>query len=199
MSALIEPVTVPQGERGDWRVEKFHVEAMSIANLRLAREGRACSPGVYTRLVHKRRGIIMSDTTAERRDHWSFILAAEGHVLINGLGLGMCLAAALARPKVIKATVIEIDQDVIDLVWPTYAARPNVEIIQDDAFAYRPPSGIRYGAVWHDIWDEICENNRPQMTKLHRKYGRLADWQGSWGMDRMNLERQRDRRHRRLW
>lgn len=55
-----------------------------------------------------------------------------------------------------------------------------MQIINADAFAYKPPKSKRYGAVWHDIWANICADNLPEMHKLHRKYGRIADWQGSW-------------------
>jgi hypothetical protein len=41
--------------------------------------------------------------------------------------------------------------------------------------------GERYGMVWHDIWDSFCGDNLPEMTRLKRKYGRRADWQGCWG------------------
>lgn len=43
--------------------------------------------------------------------------------------------------------------------------------------------------VWHDVWDYIDANNLTQMHALHRKYGRRADWQGSWCRDQ--CERQR--------
>jgi hypothetical protein len=55
-----------------------------------------------------------------------------------------------------------------------------VEIIQADAFSWKPPKNIRYGMVWHDIWPNICGDNYPEMKTLHRRYGRKADWQGSW-------------------
>ena len=141
---------------------------------------REVAPGTYTRLVHERRGVVMSDTPAERRDHVEFVVRAKGHVLINGLGLGMCLAAVLARPEVVRATVVEADPDVVALVGPHYAGDPRVEIVRADAYEYRPPKGVRYGAVWHDIWDTITSENLPGMTRLHRKYGRRAEWQGSW-------------------
>lgn len=183
MSPLIQTVDVPEGSKGPWTISKFVIpEQPSVALLRMAFDGRGIRPGTYTRLSHKSRGVVMSDTTAEQRDHSSFAWAARGHVLINGLGIGMCLAAALRKDIVTKATVVEIDQDVIDLVGPSYTD-PRVEIIHCSAFDYVPPKGVRYGAVWHDIWDEITSDNLPEMHKLHRKYGRKADWQGSWARD----------------
>lgn len=183
---MIPSVSVPEGKSGKWSIEKFTIgqeERLSIFNLRLAMHGRSIPPGTYTRLLCEGRGVIMSDTPAERRDHYSFVRAARGHVLINGLGIGMCLNAALAKPEVTKATVVELDEDVIRLVAPHYLSDPRVEIVHADAYEYAPPKGIRYGAVWHDIWDSICADNLEDMKKLHRKYGRRADWQGSWARD----------------
>jgi hypothetical protein len=195
---MIPDVTVPEGAKGEWKIERFTVpREPTIAGIRFALAGRAVYPGTYTRLVHKRRGVIMSDTPAEKRDHLYFIGKAQGHVLINGLGLGMCLAAVLAKPVVIKATVVEIDTDVIALVSPHYAHDPRVEIVHASAFDYQPPKDVRYGAVWHDIWDEISEENLPEMARLHRKYGRRTDWQASWGKD--TIERQRRADRRRFW
>jgi spermidine synthase len=107
------------------------------------------------------------------------VFHAKGHILINGLGIGMVLAACLRKPDVSRATVIEIDPDVVALFGPAYAD-PRVEVVTASAFEYQPPNGIRYGMVWHDIWDDICGDNLPEMTKLKRKYGRRADWQGCW-------------------
>lgn len=187
---MIPQVSVPEGTKGPWTIKRFTVDAEpSIANLRLAMDGRGVAPGTYTKLVHAQRGIVMSDTTAEKRDHIGFVRAARGHVLINGLGIGMCLAAVLAKDTVTQVTVVEIDADVIALVADHYATDPRVGIVHSSAFDYQPPKGVRYGAVWHDIWDSICADNLPEMTRLHRKYGRRADWQGSWC--RLECERAR--------
>ena len=124
----------------------------------------------------------MSDTTAEQRDHIEPVYKAKGHVLINGLGIGMVLMNCLEKPEVTRATVVERSQDVIDLVGPYYKKKygKRVEIIKADALTYTPPKGIRYGMVWHDIWSDICGDNYEQMKKLHRRYGGKCDWQGSW-------------------
>jgi spermidine synthase len=131
----------------------------------------------------------MSDTPAEQDDHREFVQRARGRILINGLGLGMVLQACLERRKwqsdeyaVEHATVVEISPAVIALVAPHYQARygDRLTIVQADALTWQPPKGERYAAVWHDIWPDICTDNLPQMHTLHRRYGRRADWQGSW-------------------
>lgn len=184
MKPLIEKVTVPEGQRGLWSVERFEVtkeDAAFQAIRSLFNGGRGVlQPGRYTRLRHAKLGVVMSDTPDEMRDHREPVVRASGHVLINGLGLGMVLGAVLRRPEVDRVTVVEIDPDVISLVGPHYQSNRRVEIVQADAFAWQPPKGVRYGVAWHDVWHTICADHLPAMTKLKRKYGRRADWQGCW-------------------
>lgn len=174
---IIPKVTVPEGARGRWKVERFDVEDSVVMRFR----ERHFEPGRYTQL--SRGGcLIMSDTPAERHDHLPFVRAATGDVLISGLGLGMCLGAALRKSDVRSITVLEIDQDVIDLVGPHYRD-DRLTIINTDARQWQPPKKLRFGAVWHDIWDNICGDNLPEMHALNRRYGRRADWKGCWSQD----------------
>jgi len=178
-------ISVPNGESGRWRVEDFEIseDAACIENMRASfRPGaRYVEPGVFKRLMRD-GSVIMSNTPAEISDHRQFIRIAQrgGDILINGLGLGVALVEILKSEDVETVTIIEKSQDVISLTAETYLKDPRVEVINADAFGWKPPKGKRYSAVWHDIWDDICADNLPEMTKLHRKYGRRADWQGSW-------------------
>lgn len=178
---------IPEGQSGPWRVEKFTVteDEIKIFNLRCmwspGGAGRQMKAGDFTRLM---RGgtVVMSDTPAEIRDHSYFVRIAKGNVLINGLGLGVCLQMILEKPEVEQVTVIEASEDVMALVAPHFDD-PRLTIHHASAFDWQPPKGVRYDAVWHDIWDNICTDNLPEMTKLHRKYGRRTDWQDSWCRD----------------
>jgi hypothetical protein len=125
----------------------------------------------------------MSDTPAEMRDHREAARRAHGSCLINGLGLGMILAAVLRKPDVTDVTVVEFDADVIALVGPTYDADPRLTIVNADAFTYQPPPGRRYAMAWHDIWSGIAATNLVSMAVLMRKYEPIADWQGCWAED----------------
>ena len=176
---LIPNVSLPNAEHEPWKLEQFTIDKEDAMMALFHYKGRAPSPGTYTRLM-RNRTVVMSDVPAEKRDHIDPVLNATGHILLNGLGIGMVLNACLRKPEVTKATVIEISQDLIDIVGPHYLTDKRVEIICADAMNYAPPKGVRYGMVWHDIWDDICSDNLPDMHKLHRKYGKRADWQGSW-------------------
>lgn len=186
MSDLIPNVELPAGKVGSWVVEQLTVNQKDadFHNLREAIQGRGyrgIKPGTYTRLL-RNGSVIMSDVPAEKYDHRAPVWKAKDHCIVNGLGLGMVVNAMLRKPEVTKVTVIEKSADVIALVSPYYAERygERFEVIHADALEYKPPAKARYAVAWHDIWDSICADNLPQMRALHRKYGRRAEWQGSW-------------------
>jgi hypothetical protein len=177
LDRIIPKVNVPEGRSGIWSVKQVDIPDSIVARIR----ERHFEPGRYTQLFRGQH-LVMSDTPAERYDHIQFVGEATGDVLISGLGLGMCLGAVLHRPEVKSVTVLEISADVISLVAPSYKD-PRVNIIQTDARQWVPPKGKRFGAVWHDIWDDICGDNLPEMHALNRRYGRRADWKGCWSQD----------------
>ena len=194
-------VDLPTGQSGNWRVERFEVTEEDAKWERLRStiaHGAFRMPvpaGHYTRLMCGTGfgALVISDTPAEVRDHIHPIHLAKGRVLVNGLGLGVVAQAMLMKPKVDKLTVIELSSDVIQLVGDHYLQRfgKRLEIINTDALTWKPPKGMRYDVVWHDIWNAICADNLPEMHRLHRRYGRRTDWQGSWC--RAECESHRDR------
>lgn len=174
---------IPDAKKGEWEVctEVVSEEDAKASAMRAAFQGGrgAVQPGPIKML--KRHGqIIMSDTPDERADHLMFVLNAKGRVLINGLGLGVCLADVLNEEGVDTVTVVEKSKEVLDLVGWYFEKDSRVGLVHGDAFEYQPTKGVKFDAVWHDIWDTICEENLPEMAKLHRKYGRKTKWQGSW-------------------
>ena len=180
-------VDVPDGKSGDWEVSTFEISEADaeFGNIRamfsFTNRGRTIEAGTYKRLTRNGQAI-MSNTPAEISDHICFIYRAKkngGSILINGLGLGVALVAILESERVESVTVIEKSEDVIALVTPSFIHDERVGIIHADAFDWKPPKGVRYSSAWHDIWDDICEDNLSEITKLHRKYGKRCDWQGS--------------------
>jgi hypothetical protein len=191
-------IDVPDGMSGDYEVSTFTVseEAAEFENLGAAigHSSRYIDAGTYKKLTQLGE-VVMSNTPAEIDDHRPLFFRVKikkpETVLLNGLGLGVALKEILKSETIKRVWVIEKSHDVIKLVGPTYVRDPRVTIIEADAFTYKPSKGVRYGAVWHDIWNTICEDNLPEMKTLHRKYGRRCDWQGSWGRE---LCRERSRR-----
>lgn len=188
-------IEVPDGVSGEWSVVSFTVQEKELSQMiSMFKTGRGVPAGNYKRLM--RSGVVvMSNTPDEIRDFWHFVCKAKGHVLVNGLGIGVLLKALLNKPEVTKITVIEKSADVIKLVADTYLGDSRVNIINADAFDYVPPKGERYDAVWHDIWDYITSENLPEMTKLHRKYGRRADYQESWCKAQCERMKREDKRY----
>lgn len=187
-------VTVPEGEQGNASVVRFKLTKRDLrwANLHGGDRGNS-EPGQYTKLFID-AGLVMSDTYDEYRDHIGIIHAAKGHVLIAGLGLGMVLQAIAKKENVTRITVIELNQNVIDLVGPHYKAMlgDKLEIICADILTWKPPKGIRYGAVWFDVWNEICLDNYDQIKKLIRRYAKRADWKGAWSYEDLKYQKRQE-------
>lgn len=183
-------IRVPDGKSGDWEVNSFTIKQSERVMLYLHYGNRAPMPGNYKRLLYKDE-VIMSNTWAEVADHLPFIERAAGIVLINGLGLGMCIEGILEKKSVKSIIVVEKSKDVIKLVAPTYKTDNRIEIVNADAFTYKPPKGIRFNAVWHDIWPNICSDNLDEMSELHRKYAKITNWQGSWAKAECQRQRRR--------
>lgn len=170
---------IPDAVSGDWSVSTFEVPPNDWTQANsMWKTGRRVPAGTYKKLS-RNDTVVMSNTPDEIRDFSLFTWNARGNVLINGLGLGCVVKVLLDKPEITKITVIEKSEDVIKLVSP-YFNDERLTVIHADAFEYTPPKGERYHFVWHDIWDYITSDNLPEMAKLHRKYARKADWQGSW-------------------
>lgn len=180
--SVFKKVDVPEGQSGEWKISRFKPEGLyaQMHNIKYP-ERQLIIGDTYTKLTY-RGNVIMSDTPAELNDLRPLQVHLVGRILINGLGLGVALQGALDRPEVEHVTVIELSKDVISLVCQHYLARygNKLTIIYADALEWTPPKGSRYDTVWHDIWPDICGDNYESMKKLHRKYGKRCDWQGSW-------------------
>lgn len=192
-------VDVPTGKSGVWSIARFTVDEVSSFFTTLDStfgRSRAVPAGEYTML--SRGGCtVMSDTPAEIRDHLGVIRGAHGSVLIVGLGLGMVARAVARKPEVTKVTVVEISPDVIALTGPWLLAQSEkIEIVEADIFQWTPPKGVKYDVAWFDIWDDLCSDNLPQMTTLHRKFARRAAWKGSWGKELTQYHAAKEKRRR---
>lgn len=184
--------SVPCGASGQYAVEEFAVttEDAKFFNLRAAINGdrRTIIPGKYKSL--KRNGkIIMSNTPSEMNDFRYFVYRASGDILINGLGLGVVLSQLLKKTEVKNIIAIEISQDIVSLIAPAFSKDKRVSIINADALTWCPPKGMKFDFVWHDIWDDICSDNLPEMKTLHRKYGRKTKCQQSWCREKCEYAR----------
>ena len=190
-------VKVPNGKSGDWTVGEIEVKSNDFGQMiRMAQTGRGVPGGIYKRLIRKGT-TVMSNTPDEIRDFSYFLYKAKGGILIHGLGIGVLVVALLEKEDITDITIIEKSKDVLNLSAATYENHPKVTIIHADCFEWESPKNKRYGAVWHDIWDNITSDNLEEMKKLHRKYGRKADYQESWCRHICERERREEKEEER--
>lgn len=122
----------------------------------------------------------MSNMPEIVEDFKEFLSVAKGHILINGLGMGMCNVYLLKKDNVDSLTVIEYNKELIHLIAPFFEDNPKCTIIHADALEYIPPEGKLYDYVWHDIWTLQSASNVKDIESLKDKYNSIAHWQGAW-------------------
>lgn len=194
-------VTVPEGKSGDVSIRRMVAGPPSLRDL-IRDDGRMVPEGFRFTALYRGDGLWMSDTPAERRDHYPAILAARDlsarRALVNGLGLGMVVQGLLNIPTIGYIDVVEIDPDVIALVGDHYrglaeSLGKTVKIHQHDAYTITWPREARWDIAWSDIWKDACTSNLPEMTRLSRKYARRVVWHGHWLRDELLEQRRLDR------
>jgi len=121
----------------------------------------------YTKLVMG-HSTWMSDTPMERITNQEFINKATGRVLMFGLGIGMCLYPLMIDDTIESITVVDINQDLINLVSPYYP-HPKVRIICADAFEL-DLGKEKFDTIYFDIWRDMSSDNYEEMKVLHKRY-----------------------------
>ena len=134
---------------------------------------RGIEPGKYIRLAHNDE-CVMSDTTMEKYTNLDFCANAYGDIIIGGLGIGMIIMAIQDKSEVNSITVIEKNQEVIDMVASQLNFNDKVNIICADVFEWKPERGVKYDMAYMDIWNWINEDvYKNEMQPLKRKYARF--------------------------
>lgn len=176
-------------KRGDWIIRKRAVPK---------RQSHFCEHPTMTQLIRKIKpsmatlhrleedgtvhDVVMEDSCRELRRHLPAMLAAEGHVLKTGLGLGCFVRAILTKPEVERVTVIEIDRHIIDMVGGEFSKDPRVKIICADALEYK--TAENYDFIWHDIWCPENDGLSLLHAKLIDRFSDNSDKQGAWQFPR---------------
>ena len=175
-------------KQGTVEIDRVTVTKMDVLTSMI--QGCPAYEGTYARL-RINGTIVMSDTQMERRTNSEFLYRAHGHVLLAGLGLGMVLHGLEKHMGRIQSiTVVEINQDVIDLVAKHYK-HPKIKIVQGDITTWTPPEGMKYDVIYFDIWPVISEDNLKLMAQLGRRFAKYknransAAWMESWSRREM--------------
>lgn len=190
---------VPECRIGAWEVKYFTISRVQAQQATMDSMASnfpfRVDPGDYVKLIFhdpvNGPEVVMSNTMMECVTHTHATRDARGNVLVTGLGLGMIAQTLASKDKVKRITVIEKSEEVIALVAPYLHKKVNV--IHDDAYTWQPPKDEKFDYAWHDIWHTMDEVNLPEMTKLHRKYGRRAAQQESWFRPEMKKQQRRDK------
>lgn len=112
--------------------------------------------------------IMMSETPMEHRTNREFIDKAHGDILIGGLGIGMIVMPIQNYAHVNSITILEINENVIDLVKPMLPLNDKVRVLCMDAFTWKPDR--KFDCIYMDIWPFINTDIYKEMVKLKRKY-----------------------------
>ena len=83
----------------------------------------------------------------------NFCTHAHGDVLIGGLGIGLIILAIQDNPEVHSITVIEKNQEVIDMVATQLPLNEKVKIIQADVFLWKP---LARSTVRHHLYGYLA-------------------------------------------
>lgn len=160
------PQLLSTAQVGDFKLEKFTIEKNNMAAM-----FQGISPGEYVRLTH-RGEVVMSDTMMEKRTNSAFCRNAYGDILIGGLGIGMIIMAIQDNENVRSITVLEKNQEVIDMVANQLPLNNKVKIICADVFTWKPEKGQKFDCIYMDIWNYVnVDVYQEEMKPLKRKYG----------------------------
>lgn len=150
---------------GEWKLEHFQIKPGDLYAFK-----NGIAPGNYVRLCHNGQ-IVMSNTHMERWTNMNFCTHAHGDVLIGGLGIGLIILAIQDNPEVHSITVIEKNQEVIDMVATQLPLNEKVKIIQADVFLWKPQRGVQYDTIYMDIWPWLDSHTyQEEMLPLKRKF-----------------------------
>lgn len=121
----------------------------------------------------------MSITPMELESQEIGIEAAEGHVVIFGLGMGWAAAATALRDAVSAVTVVEFDPEVIALHQELDIfgqlppdARAKLRIEQGDAYAWTPREPV--DLLMPDIWLPLVSDGRVEEVRQMQRNVRAA-------------------------
>jgi hypothetical protein len=171
---VITPEDLPTGTSGEFELRR------EVLERRLGRSWKGETPmdaGETLLSLCQGGKLWMSDTPDERRSNRaSFVYPGTSDpqtYLIGGLGLGFVLTILQGR-AVEKCIVVEKYQEVIDLVYPTYASLPWLEVVCDDVFEYGKvgPKDF-FDWAYMDVWGDYGGYMLPQMAALRRSLRRV--------------------------
>lgn len=165
--------------KGDVYVEPFSVRPDNEYFINFRNTLDKWSPyyidnGDYVRLIVNHQ-CMMSDTGFERLTNKSVIEYSNGQVLIGGLGIGMIVYNLLEKDNIKSITVIENNQDVIDLVSTKFHDE-RLKIIKDDIWTWKPTENQKYDTIYFDIWEKDYMEIISDVNKLYKRFTKYINF-----------------------
>jgi hypothetical protein len=181
-----EVTGIPDGESGDYKIQSCTTTTGEQSWLTYV-DFKGLTGGPYTVLYRKYSGSwgtnwinIMQDTEAEYTEHDWLISRMSGDILIGGLGIGMINIPLLASDDVTSVTIVEKEQDVIDLVWDDCAKDDRFTVVCADINTWEIPEGSSWDAAWFDTWLTHEEPLATYQTRLTNKYSPYVSELNGW-------------------
>ena len=180
---------IPDGESGDYKIHNCTESTGEDSWLNYVNYANVPS-GDYT-VLYRRFGTswlnIMQDTSREYDEHDWLVQRMSGDVLIGGLGIGMIHIPLLASSDVTSVTIVEKEQDVIDLVWDDCVKDDRFTIVHADIHTWEPPAGSSWDVGWFDTWLTSDDDGNGDLissadykTMIENKYDSLITEIGGW-------------------
>ncbi|SRR5258705_6024441 len=120
--------------------------------------------------LHEDGLLWMQDSPIEIFLHHFAIDAAQGDVLIGGLGIGYSAKVIARKSNVDSVKVVEINPDVIKLVAPyTERAQPKIKVVHNDLWLFLAGTRQRFDFVFLDIWRSTGEYEFEKTVQPLRK------------------------------
>ncbi len=94
----------------------------------------------------------MVDSPADYRAMQIYANRARGKVLTTGLGLGILVHELCKNDRVESVTVVELQQDVIDLISKHLPNDSRITIIQDDFWNFVADDNTAWDTIVVDLW-----------------------------------------------
>jgi hypothetical protein len=177
-------VNIPEGTVGDWSVKVATGDSSTIfteANGFPTISNWSEPYDTYTFLVYAPVGAVMQDTTAEYAQHEPLWQGATGDVLIGGLGIGFVNQKLMDNPNVTSVTIIEKNQEVIDLVWQHCPKDARFSLVHADIETWVPPEGSYWHYAWFDTWIGGNPMDLPEYDQFIRnKFASYCEEIGVW-------------------
>lgn len=179
----------PEYREGSYRNGRFTLEKQDLPILRGYYVGLQATDGPNYALFeeHKKgeRTLWMSVTPMERESQFFHAIAASGHTVIMGLGMGMLLYNVIRKEEVIQVTVVEKNPEVVELLpeitdFENWEGAEKVEFVIEDARKWKPNSTVDVLLV--DIWPNLGDEQlRPDLIRIQRNV--QAAEVAAWGQE----------------